>query len=522
MKPAATISFSVLVRDQVVVAVSRSVEETVSSFFSHVKGQAPADLLSGHTIGNCEVYRLLEPVKLPERLRGGTLDGERLQACTDPNNRERIYPAESLRVLGTNLQSRQIHVVIEASTHDSEKAIETLGREHGDLFQCLKITLGKLRSWTLADVENNLRGGNFYGNGEDLPPGLDTIQSRLALPRTYKAETARDNKDLEIAQTYDPTLFGHIFKTTSAEPRVTDNREFATFYHVLRCFQQDAHSMSFNNSSLFKASNFTVYFVQPPFFSQGRSIPFHYHQEMPWGYPIFLNTPVAPDTWRKFTPKSNFMVSSDAYCIPFVISEVISDKSQSVRYRMLVQAIATARAGRFLLKNGAQGKFFVVAIYLRKHMVAERYIVMQTGEGDGEGTEDLSQGDAKDFDLASKDDAVEFVREMYNLATELRVLAKDLDVKKKGGLTAVKAAASKVISLYSKVHPLKTAGGTPMEAIQEDEDESESEEDSEFEDEDDLGVFEAEDIQDILRQMNYEIEFVAFGSPVRLTTALGI
>ncbi|KIJ67453.1 hypothetical protein HYDPIDRAFT_108230 [Hydnomerulius pinastri MD-312] len=333
---AAKISFCALVRDQVVVAFPRSVEQTVAELFNHLKDQAPSDILDGHTLRNCNFYRLLNPVMLPTQLRDNMLDEKGLNACTDPNNHERIWPADSLQVLGPDLKTRQIHVIIEPSTDDSEKAIETLGREHGDLFQRLKLTLEKLCNWTMADVKNNLRGGGFYGNGQDPPPELDAIQAQLALPRTYKAETARDNKDLENALTYDRMLFKRVFETSSAEARVTDNREFATFYHILRCFQQDVPGISKDKSLSFKASNFTVYFAQPPFFSQNRSEPFHYHQEMPWGFPIFLNTSSAPDTWRKFTPQNDFMVSSDTYLVPFVISKVISKKNQSDRYRMLV------------------------------------------------------------------------------------------------------------------------------------------------------------------------------------------
>ena len=72
------------------------------------------------------------------------------------------------------------------------------------------------------------------------------------------------------------------------------------------------------------------------------------------------------------------MVVAPRYEIPFVISEVISDKGEVDRCRMLVEATALARAGRFLLRSGSKKRFFVVAIYVDAGMVASRYIVMQT------------------------------------------------------------------------------------------------------------------------------------------------
>lgn len=88
------------------------------------------------------------------------------------------------------------------------------------------------------------------------------------------------------------------------------------------------------------------------------------------------------DSLRKFTPRSDCMVVSSLCGIPFVICEVISDERERDRSRMLVQAIALARAGQFLLKSTLDN-FFVVALYVDANMVVSRYIVMQT-EGDSD------------------------------------------------------------------------------------------------------------------------------------------
>jgi hypothetical protein len=45
---------------------------------------------------------------------------------------------------------------------------------------------------------------------------------------------------------------------------------------------------------------------------------------------------------------------------------------------MLVKAIPIARAGYQLMKRRSSRDFFVVAIYLRANLTAERYIVAQT------------------------------------------------------------------------------------------------------------------------------------------------
>jgi hypothetical protein len=47
------------------------------------------------------------------------------------------------------------------------------------------------------------------------------------------------------------------------------------------------------------------------------------------------------------------------FFFPFLVCEVISQKKEEDRYRMLLQAIAIARAGQFLMVDGAPKPFFV-------------------------------------------------------------------------------------------------------------------------------------------------------------------
>ncbi|OJA17150.1 hypothetical protein AZE42_14038, partial [Rhizopogon vesiculosus] len=131
-----------------------------------------------------------------------------------------------------------------------------------------------------------------------------------------------------------------------------------------------------------------------------------------------------------------------------------------------------------LIRAGSQ--FFVVAIYLRANLIAERYIVAHiTPEGveseENEGSEDNEDSEGserrgeseespeieqrekgqvhisqKDFDLATAEDAVTLLREMYNLVALVEQMAANLNAAKKNSLLRVKIAASKVISLSSK------------------------------------------------------------------------
>ena len=64
------------------------------------------------------------------------------------------------------------------------------------------------------------------------------------------------------------------------------------------------------------------------------------------------------------------MVISPQYEISFIISEVISDKTEKDRFRMLVEVIALARVEHSLLQSTSKKMFFVVAIYVNAEMVA--------------------------------------------------------------------------------------------------------------------------------------------------------
>jgi len=96
---------------------------------------------------------------------------------------------------------------------------------------------------------------------------------------------------------------------------------------------------------------------------------------------------------------------------------------------------------------------------------------------------------------------------MYNLLTMLEELAKHLDKRKQDSLVKVNYDASKMIFPTSKAKQDRTVGST-LASI--------GEVDSDQEPQDDLGVFGADDIQTILKRMNYKINLIPAGVRVSL------
>jgi len=99
---------------------------------------------------------------------------------------------------------------------------------------------------------------------------------------------------------------------------------------------------------------------------------------------------------------------------------------------------------------------------------------------------------------------------MYNLVAMLEELAKYFDKSKQDSLVKVNQDASKMISLTSKAKQDRTGGSTLA---------STGEVDGDEEPQDDLGVFGADDIQAILKRMNYKINLIPVG--VRVLTTSG-
>ena len=110
---------------------------------------------------------------------------------------------------------------------------------------------------------------------------LVSCDTREADAGSFQAtDDVTNTRDFQNAYYYE-TQFNRVFTAGSAESQtVINNREFAAFYHLLRCFDEDVSTVANNTSSSLKASNFTVHFVQSPFLSgiYNDSRGFRYHQ----------------------------------------------------------------------------------------------------------------------------------------------------------------------------------------------------------------------------------------------------
>ncbi|KAG1831980.1 hypothetical protein F4604DRAFT_1946265 [Suillus subluteus] len=428
--------------------------------------------------------------------------------CLDESNWQKVHPVQSLWTLAQSLSDSYVYIVIkpqEGELRAMEGAIAILNRDHQDIFSRLQIRVYRLQRWTMEDVTHNMAGGRLYLPNDERLVKVSEIEASLTRRRTYNVPSAPGNRDYRNACQY-TEHFHNIFEWTPNQSGTVTDQEFVAFFNVLRCFDEDSKHISADSSSALKTSNFIVYFIVPPFFSR-RSEHFELKQETPWNFPIFIDTHDHPNIWCQFHPRSDFMVLSPLFHFPFVVCEVISQKKEEDRYRMLLQAITVTRVGQFLM-DSATKPFFIVAIYLCANLTAERYVVTHTTpteEGE-EGQKDRQVSIAKkDFDLTTADGAVTFLREMYNLVAMLEDLTKHLDKRKQDSLVKVDQNASKIISLTSKAKQDRTGGSTLASVVEGDADEVPQ---------DDLGVFGTDGIQAILKKMNYKINLIPAGYPL--------
>ncbi|KAI5987634.1 hypothetical protein EDD15DRAFT_1473424 [Pisolithus albus] len=371
--PTATTKFHVYFKNQTLL-VSAVAHDMVKDFLlTLLRDQQHRKVFKDVSASQLNVYQLNPPVLVTERRKFL----EHLERMEDTD-------AVELSFGESTVTPQHVCMALMLTEDESSKAIEALKRDHSKIFSCLQLTVGISLKWTKGDVESNLAGGRYTEHDEATVPEIREIRGLLGSRRIYDdigRMTRQQVRDLKIAREVDERLFERIFTALSGNGdgvvMVRNTREFSTFYHVLRCYHEDATKIRDQKSSAVRAANFATYFIQPPFLSPGNP-DIKYRTEMPWGFPLFVRNNAA-DSWRKYTPKSDLMVSSAGHLIPFFVSEVISKKNQEDRYRMLLQAIAVARAGKKLLKETSKRPFFVVAVYLDMEMVASRYIVTQTG-----------------------------------------------------------------------------------------------------------------------------------------------
>ena len=95
---------------------------------------------------------------------------------------------------------------------------------------------------------------------------------------------------------------------------------------------------------------------------------------------MFVKCDKLTDLPWKYTPRNDFCVwfETSKFAFPLILGEIVSDPRQGKdRFRMLLQAVALARAIFALRKAGSAQYPFIVAVYLTQNMTAERYIVMK-------------------------------------------------------------------------------------------------------------------------------------------------
>lgn len=96
---------------------------------------------------------------------------------------------------------------------------------------------------------------------------------------------------------------------------------------------------------------------------------------MPWPHLLLLFEPTGGEI-HAYRPKSDFSLVSKTHPCNFLIGEVASEKNESDRWRMLLQATAAARVGRYLTKNNER-PFILIAFYLTKELIVEQYLISQ-------------------------------------------------------------------------------------------------------------------------------------------------
>ena len=294
--------------------VSCLLDDYLAKVFSYLKVAKGLPAKLSHT--HCKFYRLKRPVPLGEDntddeddKEDGTPD-DVMQACLDKTNRVPVKPTKTkVSRLAEQFSKDHIYLVIDfpdrerhhrfssscclftgfSALLESEKALGELQKSpYGVLFKCLQVTVKQLGMWTEEDMKRNLQGGFLRTRINVLPDVFKEIDDALAHAREYivctfhvlsrpradmglSQETNDDtqNRDYQNAYHY-KTQFDLVFtRTATHSPTVVNEREFAAFYHLLRCFDEDVEIIATDDvSSALKASNFTVHFIQPPFFSK--------------------------------------------------------------------------------------------------------------------------------------------------------------------------------------------------------------------------------------------------------------
>ncbi|KAL6298582.1 hypothetical protein BKA93DRAFT_47137 [Sparassis latifolia] len=361
------VEFYVLVEGNVV-PVYMEREECVMDIYHGIKSfSVPLkNKLALLTVTQLTYFKLKEPVR-----------NDAVESYVDESNLEPLDSYTRIEKLAEQFKVGFACVLVMLPPDETDMAIEQLQQNYSDLFSRLQITVAHRGRWSADDIREN--GGVFVGDNQPTPREISDIETQLTRKRSYRENSS---EHLRIALTY-RDHFSSIFEPSLADSvAVQNDGEFVAFCNVLRCYHQDSERIAQNTSSSLKARSFMVYFIHPPFFSR-RPLqdPLQYKEQLSWSFPMFIATRGMTEPWRKFTPDSDSDVISRTHFCPFVISDVMSQKHEQDRHRMLLEAIVAARTGSYLLKDRSQSRFFIVAVYLAASLCASRYIVTKADSG---------------------------------------------------------------------------------------------------------------------------------------------
>ncbi|KAG9310739.1 hypothetical protein JVU11DRAFT_9344 [Chiua virens] len=272
-----------------------------------------------------------------------------------------------------------------------------------------------------------------------------------------------------------------------------NSRELIALFSLFRCHAEDAERIAeLEATSSLKANHIASHFLLPAsLLVNRRTLSF-----------FSGATTTESSVLCKYKPRSDFGISVNRFGLPLLVCEVISIKKESDRWRMLLQGIAVARAMHCIKKENNNTRLFVVAIYVRSTLVAQRYIIQANGPA-GE-----VANAQKAFDLQTSSDSREFLKELYNLQMKLYEMAEALDDDKKDDLKNIAKAAMPITSYTQRVKETlkttkskskskRTKGTSDLESV--------PEEEADFTQDD--------DVQDRLNDMGYVSNFIVYGHP---------
>ncbi|KAG9310577.1 hypothetical protein JVU11DRAFT_9132 [Chiua virens] len=461
--------------------------------------------LTSAVLSESTLYKFLPP--LPSRNPKQKL----VAACRDAK-KDIIWDTFSVKDLADKekLCADYVCLVIETPKGQHDEVISELQRKHAALLTALQINVAVIHDFSEEDVTGNLKDGHFWRHGEECTDeGIEKLESELAKRRVYTPDAlAGDARDISIAKWY-PTHFA-TYCAVAAEGEaeidpghaITNSRELIALFSLFRCHAEDVDRIAeLDATSSLKAKHISSHFLLPAFFAcQPSNSKLLFRSEMSWNFPIFLATTAESSALCKYKPRSDFGVSVNRFGIPLLVCEVISMKKEGDRWRMLLQGIAVARAMHCIKKENSKTRLFVVAIYVRSTLVAQRYIIQANGPA---GEVAIAQ---KDFDLQTSSDSRQFLKELYNLQMKLDEMAEALDDDKKDDLKNIAKAAMLITSYTQRAKETQkttkskskgTRGTSDLESV--------PEEDADFTQDD--------DVQDRLNDMGYVSDFIVYGHP---------